>query len=99
MIETALSLGLGFLLGLGGTWVIRNQQAYERAIVILLFYIPLSALAIIIGIICGWLTIGHWSDAAPFSGVVGWMGCLLGMLTNICSKPPPRLKPDPKDQF
>jgi ABC-type sulfate transport system permease subunit len=99
MILNITSFALGLIVGLCGTWMIRKEQAYARAMLVLVLYIPLNAVAIIIGMVCGWFNAGCWSDAVPFTGMIGWMGCLLGMLTNMCTRPPPKPTLEEDDEF
>lgn len=96
MIETALSFVIGTFIGLSGTWVIRKQRAYDRAVLVLVLYLPLNGLSIILGVSCGWFGIGRLTESAFFSGMLGWIGCLLGMLANMCSMPPPKPTPNIK---
>lgn len=87
----------GFAIGLLGTWIMRKEQAYERAMLILALYIPISGLAFIAGALCQWWQSGL-CEAVFFVGVVGWQGSLMGMLVNMCSRPPPK-KDEPEDEL
>jgi hypothetical protein len=67
----------------------RKEQAYERALLLLALYIPLGAVAFLQGAIWEWWRAG-FSDGMAFNGVLGWQAGLLGMLVNICTRPPPK---------
>lgn len=89
MTPEAGTIVAGFLIGLLGTWIMRKEQAYERAMLLLGLYIPLGALAFLQGSIWQWWLSG-FSDAMAFNGILGWQTCQLGMLVNMCTRPPPK---------
>ena len=88
MFALITSVVLGFLIGLGGTWVTRKEQAYERAMLFLVLYLPLGMTAFVAGALCGWWQAGY--EAVIFHGFVSWQMFLIGMLPNICTPSPPK---------
>ena len=93
MFEFLITAALAFLFGLIATWLMRDREPIERALLVLILYIPLSLCAITIGTINGAYQQQALTEAVGFHALLAFECNAIAMLINFLS-PRPRPKPE-----
>ena len=85
MFQYIFTAALAFLFGLLASWPMRGRETMERALIILVSYLPLSLCAIVLGVASGYFQQRAFTEAVGFHALLAFECNAIAMLINFMS--------------